>query len=181
MSNERTAEPSPHAGPIPDSYWAAAGALLAGPLPRADDRPALRAKVKALLDAGIRTVIDLRTPAEEPGIRVLFEKLAPSDTAVVWINVPILNGAAPNPAELDTILDAIDASVARDRPVYVHCQGGLGRTGTVVAAYWIRRREYDLAGALDALARRRVGQPNGDRPSPESPAQHRCLKLLAGS
>ena len=53
------------AGPLPDSYWAGER-LLAGPLPQGPDRPALRAAVRALLGAGVSTVIDLRTPAEPP-------------------------------------------------------------------------------------------------------------------
>ena len=36
------------------------------------------------------------------------------------------------------ILDRIDACIAANRPVYVHCLGGLGRTGTVVGCYLAR-------------------------------------------
>ncbi len=31
---------------------------------------------------------------------------------------------------MTTILDAIDASMTVDKPVYVHCWGGVGWTGT---------------------------------------------------
>ena len=36
------------------------------------------------------------------------------------------------------ILDALDAAVADNTPLYFHCWGGHGRTGTVAACYLIR-------------------------------------------
>jgi protein-tyrosine phosphatase len=158
---------------IPDSYWAVPEKLLAGPLPTGKDRESERAAIRTLLDAGIRCVIDLRTPVEAPGVRVLLEKL--SDDAV-WIGFPILDGDAPTPPRMQAILDAIDASIARDRPVYVHCQGGRGRTGTVVACHWIRHGLFDNDAALAELMVRRRGLLNGERPSPETGVQHRLVK-----
>lgn len=162
-----------HPHPLPDSYWAGEGQLLAGPLPTGESHDELRDRVRALLDAGVRTVIDLRTPSEPPSIRVLLEKLA-SDA--VWASLPILDGSAPTPAHMQTILDVIDASIARERPVYVHCQGGRGRTGTVIACWWIRHGHYDPDAALAELMRRRAGQPHGDRPSPETGPQLRLVR-----
>lgn len=162
-------------GPIEDSYWADEGVFLAGPYPflAAADAGARRAAVRALLDAGVRTVIDLRTFVEPPSIRALLGKLA-DDAA--WLRAPILDGAAPNEALLVTVLDAIDASVARGRPVYVHCQGGRGRAGTVVACWWVRHALFTPDEALAELARRREGLAHGHRPSPETAPQWRQVR-----
>jgi hypothetical protein len=165
---------NPH--PIPNSYWAEPHRFLAGPLPTHPERQALRAMITALFDAGIRTVIDLRTPAEPPSVRAFLDKLAPVGVDPVWIGAPVGNGYAPNIAQMQAALDAIDASLARDRPVYVHCAGGLGRTGNIVACWWIRHGRYDPEGALAALTARRAGQPNADRPSPETGAQFRLVR-----
>lgn len=164
----------PH--PLPDSYWAEPGRLLAGPIPTSEDRAALRAQVARLLELGVRTVVDLRTPSEPPSIRVLLDKLATDTIDPIWIGVPILDGGAPSVAQMQTLLDVIDGSLARDRPVYVHCQGGRGRTGTVVACWWIRHGRYDVEAALAELMRRRAGQPNGARPSPETGPQLRLVR-----
>ncbi|MCB9598318.1 MAG: dual specificity protein phosphatase family protein [Sandaracinaceae bacterium] len=167
--------PDGHGGPLPDAYWADPKRLLAGPHPlnHVSERAAQRARLRALLDAGIRTVIDLRTPVEPPSIRSLLDKLSEEAT---WVGVPILDGAAPTHPQLVTILDVIDASLARDRPVYVHCHGGLGRTGTVVACWWIRHGLFSPEDALVELGVRRRGQPHGERPSPETAPQLRLVR-----
>ena len=169
---------SEFAGPLEDSYWVAPKRLLAGPLPASDDRRKLRDMVRALLSNGIRTIIDLRGPSESPAIRSLLYKLESDDDPCAWVGVPIVNGAAPSLVVLNTILDVIDSSLAADRPVYVHCQGGLGRTGTVVAAWWIRHGHYEPEDALEQLKVRRVGLEHGDRPSPETPPQFRLVRSL---
>ena len=163
-------------GPIPESYWAKEGALLAGPLPVHPERDALRAMVRALIDAGVRTVIDLRTPAEPPSIRSLLEKLARDGEDVTWLGVPILNGDAPSVATMQLALDAIDAQHARGRCVYVHCAGGRGRTGTVVACWWIRHGLFDAERALIELMDRRKMHPQGHLPSPETAPQLRLIR-----
>jgi hypothetical protein len=161
--------------PLPDSYWAEPARVLAGPLP-SGERSELRASVRGLLDAGIRTVIDLRTPSEPPSIRSMLDKLAREDEDPVWVGLPILDGGAPSRAHMQTILDVIDGSLARDRAVYVHCQGGRGRTGTVIACWWIRHGAFDPEAALGELMVRRKGEPNGERPSPETGAQFRLVR-----
>ncbi len=165
--------------PIADSYWAEPGRLLAGPLPTGADRAALRAEVALLLALGVRTVIDLRTPNEPPSIRALLDKLATDEVDPVWIGVPILDGGAPSAATMQAILDVIDRSLSRDRAVYVHCQGGRGRTGTVIACWWIRHGRFDAEGALAELGRRRLGQPHGAHPSPETAPQIRLVRTWA--
>ena len=161
-------------GPIEDSYWAAPR-LLAGPHPLLDtaDRAAQRAAIRALLEAEIRTVIDLRTPAETPSIRSLLGKLGGSDVA--WVGTPILDGAAPEVALTQLILDLIDSALERERGVYVHCQGGRGRAGTIIACWWIRHGIYTPGQTLSALTARRAGLLHGAHPSPETGAQHRRI------
>ena len=161
--------------PVPDAYWADP-MILAGPLPTAADRDGLRVQLRGMLDAGVRTIVDLRTAAEPPGVRELFEKLARDDQPVAWTGFPVLNGAAPSEPLLQLILDTMDASLARSRGVYVHCAGGRGRTGTVIACWWIRHGIFEPEQALAELALRREGLPNGHMPSPETPAQWRLVR-----
>jgi hypothetical protein len=162
--------------PIACSYWALHGELLAGPHPGLGDRPAQRETVRALWEAGIRTIVDLTTPGERPAIRVLWEKLAGDASAWAWLGYPIFDGGAPSRAGMQLILDAIDASIARGRAVYVHCMGGLGRTGTVVGCWWIRHALVEPPRVFEELMVRRRGQPNAHAISPETPAQFELVR-----
>ena len=76
----------------------------------------------------------------------------------------------PTPEELKEILDIIDAAIEAGKGVYVHCWAGIGRTGTVVAAYLIRHGMQPKE-ALGHLAELRQNVPDAWRVSPESELQ----------
>ena len=64
---------------------------------------------------------------------------------------PITDAAAPDSLELTTaVLDAIDEHVDEGRTVYVHCLGGMGRTGTIIGC-WLARHGHPGQAALDRL------------------------------
>jgi protein-tyrosine phosphatase len=50
---------------------------------------------------------------------------------------------------MSRILDHLEGELAAERKVYLHCWGGVGRTGTVVGCHLVRgRRSGDEALAL---------------------------------
>ncbi len=163
-------------GPLPDTYWASPGRLMAGPSPAHQERKVQNANLVALLGAGVRCLIDLTIADEIPSYRVSLDRRTPPGEQTVYLKVPLLNGTAPNRATCQTVLDLIDSSVERERPVYVHCLGGLGRTGTIVACWLIRHGECEPEEAFARLSELRRGQPHGDRPSPETGQQHRLVR-----
>lgn len=164
--------------PTPDSYWvtvesAPTGRLLAGEYPGAKDPAAARAKLERFLDAGVTTFIDL-TEEDEYGLRPyapLVGKLAAArGMALTHLRWPIHDLTAPTAPQMARILDAIDAALAAGETVYVHCYGGIGRTGTVIGC-WLVRHGLSGQAALDRIAAWRAGTPDGARPSPETRAQ----------
>ena len=68
------------------------------------------------------------------------------------------------------ILDLVDAEQARGRTVYLHCWGGVGRTGTVVGCHLIERG-YGAERTLERIEELRRGSSKAGRGSPETPAQ----------
>ena len=65
------------------------------------------------------------------------------------LRLPVRDLSIPSIDGMRTILGVINLSLEAGRPVYVHCLGGIGRTGTVVGC-WLRR--HQLATADDVLA-----------------------------
>lgn len=60
---------------------------------------------------------------------------------------PIPDEEAPDPAELEKALDWLDECLFLGKKVLVHCRFGIGRTGTVVNAYLLRKGlGHKLAG-----------------------------------
>ena len=160
--------PIPPPRPDPNTYWVVAGRFLAGEYPAAPDPAGARKKVAAFLAAGITTFIDLTEPHE----LAPYQPLLP-DTGVEYRRFPIRDAGVPaDGRQMREILDAIDAALAAGRNVYVHCWGGIGRTGTSVAC-WLTRHGRSPDEALQELAgfwqavEKRHRQPR----TPETPEQ----------
>ena len=130
-----TTPPVPH----PNSYWLPGCRVLAGDYPYSSDPRAGLAKLRRILNAGVTTFIDLTHPHElepyEPALRAEAEARG---IAVEHVRLPIRDMDIPSPRQMREVLDAIDAACAAGRTVYVHCWGGVGRTGTVVGCHLAR-------------------------------------------
>jgi protein tyrosine phosphatase (PTP) superfamily phosphohydrolase (DUF442 family) len=132
---------------------------------------------RSLAAAGVRTVVDLRA---EPDLDVDGELLA--GLGLERLAIPLRDGQTPSPAEIDRFLATVASSGG---PVFVHCGAGVGRTGTMVAAYlvatdqtdeWTAMRRNLAVGppSLEQLAFV-AGLDDGDRPSPVVVAVSRVL------
>jgi hypothetical protein len=164
--------------PIPESYWVRPASLLAGEYAGARLPALARRKLRRLLDAGITCFIDLTEAGEAwlpPYEPLLVEEAGRRGQAVSYRRAPIRDMGLPEPGALRATLDHIDASLLTGQPVYVHCWGGIGRTGVVIGCHLVR---HGLSGqqALELIARLRRATPDGQRRSPETAAQ-RALVL----
>lgn len=130
--------------PTDECFWAEPGRLLAGKYPGAwQDEAAVRAKLDAILGAGVTLFLDLTEERElEPYAHLLRpggrSGESPSGTTRGHIRRPIVDMSVCTDDDLAAALDTIDDELARGGVVYVHCWGGCGRTGTVVSAWWVR-------------------------------------------
>ena len=126
--------------PIPETYWVEPGRLLAGEYPGRYDEELTRKRIDALIEAGFDTFIDL-TEANEtsPYFDILLEQSQAYDVKVKHHRFPIVDFGLPTPAQMKSILDAIERELKAGRKIYLHCWGGIGRTGTTVGCYLVRR------------------------------------------
>lgn len=132
--------------PIEHCYWVVPGKLLAGEYPGAKEAEEAREKVAKLTDAGIAAFIDL---TEEN------ERLAPY---AAWtgqaehLRFGIPDVSVPSSRERTAAtLDAIDERMEAEKLVYVHCWGGVGRTGLVIGC-WLARHCGSGSKALERVA-----------------------------
>jgi protein-tyrosine phosphatase len=75
---------------------------------------------------------------------------------------PIVDLGTTTVPHMTRILDDVDAALADDRSVYVHCWGGIGRTGTVVGC-WLVRHGLDDGDPVRTIARLRRRTPDAGR------------------
>ncbi len=169
--------------PFPRSYWVLPGHFLAGYYPGDQTKAAAQQKIGALLDAGIRCVINL-VEEDEKGAggkplrsyaSLLTGEAQKRQIDLTYLRISIPDVSVPSVETMQSILDAIDAALSRDQPVYVHCWGGRGRTGTVVGCYLVRHEVETGDGALAAINRLRRDDPGGSQ-SPETDAQRDMVR-----
>jgi len=125
--------------PISESYWVEPGRLLAGEYPGHSDDEHARKRIAALVKAGFNTFIDL-TKANEmsPYLNILIEQSQAYHVNVKHQRFPIRDFGLPTPEQMLSILDMIDAELQAGKKIYLHCWGGIGRTGTTVGCYLVR-------------------------------------------
>lgn len=152
--------------PIKPSYWVVPGAFLAGEYPRDLDDESSREKIDALLQAGITVFIDL-TQAQD-GLLPYAHLIGDATHR----SFPIQDMSTPHSPEFTAqILDTIDQSLAQGERVYVHCWGGIGRTGTIVGCWLARHNGGGEAGMALLQERWQSCSKSATRRSPETRAQ----------
>ena len=174
MQHDNTSFPVP----FPQSYWVVPGKLLAGYYPGDLDTLKMEKKLKRLLGAGIRYIINLMEENERkqgdpfPSIEDALLRYAKRvGINITCVRRPIKDFTAPTPEYIRNILDEIDDAVSQGKGVYVHCWGGKGRTGTVVGCYLARHGYAQGQDVFDLIRKLRRNDPELYRPSPETPEQ----------
>ena len=166
------------------SYWVVEDKFLAGAYPGSPDPAKHHQRIEQLWEAGIRTFINLVEEDEtnndgHPFARydhVLRELARQSGDRVAHIRLPVRDLSVPSPDGMRSILDAVDLSLAADLPVYLHCFGGVGRTGTAVCCWLVRHgfsKPQDAVQILHEL--RQADQQTKGRKAPETSEQ---IKLI---
>lgn len=125
--------------PHENCYWLLPGLFMAGEYPTSIRPQDSANKLSAIVSTGIRHFIDLtekRDPLApyEPLLRELFAADPPGYDRFA---IPDM-GIPDSPDLTNAILDRIDGLMAGQRAVYVHCWGGIGRTGTIVGCWLVR-------------------------------------------
>lgn len=145
--------------PYQHSYWAVPGELLAGACPGTVDPAMAPEHILALVEVGVTLVINLMEPSET---KVLGSFIEPYESSLLNMGkergrtirlarFPIPDRSIPTTRQMSSILQAIRQELDARGVVYVHCMGGIGRTGTVVGCYLKEMGEPDPLKRLRVL------------------------------
>ena len=172
--------------PFDRCYWVKPRLFLVGPYPGAADPKEARARIDMLVTAGIRCVLSLMEPPEvdqegrpfEPYIPLLEASAAAHGVRIECLNMPIRDFGAPTRAFMSSILDVIDARimVPNPKPMFVHCWGGLGRTGTVVGCWVARHGTASGKSALEMIQHLRRRDAGSSLDSPQTRLQRALVR-----
>lgn len=95
---------------------------------------------RELAARGVTTIVDLRAERDIHVDQALLDELGLRRVAL-----PIRDGQVPGVAKMNRFLKAVTDS---DGIVFVHCGAGVGRTGTMAAAYLVATGQGNTLGAL---------------------------------
>ena len=153
--------------PLHQSYYIGKR-LFAGEYPGDKYGELAEAKLRRMHHFGVRHFVDLT----EEGELLPYHQLLPNDTT--YLRFPIRDVNVPKSVEaVHQLIDKIEYLMQQDGYSYIHCWGGVGRTGTIVACYEARQMEEPtLEKALAAMRSRFSKMPKAShRRAPETQEQ----------
>ncbi|MCS7136662.1 MAG: dual specificity protein phosphatase family protein [Nitrososphaerota archaeon] len=112
-------------------------------------RPVSRSQVMWLYEQGIRALLSL---TESPLPNEWLES-----TDIVYMHVPMEDHEPPSVEDLEKCVNFILSNIRAGRPTAVHCAAGLGRTGTVIAAYFVASERVYPNEAIEKIRKLRPG------------------------
>lgn len=143
------------------------------------EAPTNRQRIQQLIMAGVTVFVDLTEPEEtidlEPYMPLVqaLSKQPTSEFAYHRISIPDME--VPTTAAMAQTLDIIDTAIHNHHTVYVHCWGGIGRTGTVVGCYLVQQG-MDGEAAIHEIARLRQYTPDYRYPAPAREIQRQMVR-----
>ncbi|MDP8246245.1 MAG: dual specificity protein phosphatase family protein [Candidatus Hinthialibacter antarcticus] len=103
-------------------------------------------EIQELHDNGVGALVSL---TEVP---IAHDRLEEAD--IRCIHLPVPDMTAPTPSQIDEFIAFAKEMIDDERPLVLHCLGGSGRTGTMIACYLVTKgRSAD--DAIDEVRRYR--------------------------
>jgi atypical dual specificity phosphatase len=131
-------------------------------------RPIHHEELVWLREQGIGAIVSL-TERSLRREKLLLHRL--DSLGFIYRHIPVTDETAPSQAQIDEFIAFVGDMLAQDRAVLVHCQGGYGRTGTMLACHLVSQGWE----AAEAIAKVRTRRPGSIVPQ----AQQACIIAYA--
>jgi protein-tyrosine phosphatase len=125
--------------------------------------------------AAIDNVVSLLTSDEERELNLEDEDRKVRAQGMEFLSLPISDRQVPHSeANLNSLLQQMDAALAAGKNVLVHCRQGIGRTG-LLAACLLVKKGWDPESAVELVSAAR------GTTVPETPEQRKWIDQFAAS
>jgi atypical dual specificity phosphatase len=118
-------------------------------------RPCTKEELVWLKEQGIEAIVSL-TETSLRKDKILLPWLDEFECR----HIPIVDHAAPEQSQIDECVEFIKMRRGRKKPILVHCAGGYGRTGTMLACYLVSIGHQPRV-AVDEVRRKRPNSIEG--------------------
>ena len=146
--------------------WVIPGKLAGSGLPSSYDH------LLWLVKNNIKTIVTVR---EIPLPNAWFKKVNSFNLTLESFFLKTDDYNAPAVYEIYNVVEYIDSQIRKNKPVVVHCAAGKGRTGTVLAAYLIKKDKLRVDEAIRKIRSLRPGSIQSER---QAIALHRFYEYI---
>lgn len=98
--------------------------------------------IRNLLENGIRRLISLQSFPKPP---------IDSFPEMKWTSIPVEEFSAPSLQQIVDFVEVVEDSLKKQEAVGVHCTFGRGRTGTMLAAFFVFKDQISAGEAIDKI------------------------------
>lgn len=150
--------------------WIEPGKVLIGSI------PSMPQNIDTLADMGIEVILTLtrRDIRDYPGVSEALDS-----HKIGLLHYPIPDGGIPAELVPHDALWFIHDSQTHRMPIYVHCRGGIGRSGIILQAYYCLKVGKTIEEARDLLRVRRNYEGNATAADQGSPQREWLEQLVA--
>jgi len=167
-----------HQGPTDTSNWVIRDRLIAGAFP--GDFSGGQETMRRIMECQVTTFVCLQSSGEVerfPSYQSVAEDEKPHQKSLSFVHFPINDGSiAADEEVLRLVRDLVWRLQCTDQVLYIHCWGGHGRTGTVVAILLGTLYDITPQEALQKVEEYHQMRVARRSRSPETPSQ--CAQVL---
>ena len=122
--------------------------------------------IELLYEGGIRSIVSLTEwPLDEEVVLAID---------MDYLHIPVLDMQSPTLLDVVKTMDFVETRLQQERPTVLHCGAGMGRTGTMLACFLVKR-QYSPE---DALVRVRAQRPGSVETSGQEAVVYEYAKYI---